>query len=181
MLLFFKNCVWFRRKEREEEVTHPPSLCLCVSFSVSYKDTVVGFWVPFQLILILTLITSAKLLLPNKVIFWVPGDMNIWETLFTHSACMLAQKLKNLPEMQETQVQSLHQEDPMQKAMATHSTILCWRSPWMEEPGRLYSLWGGKESDMTEQLTVSLFIHPQHTSFYTWYTAVLFDTELNKN
>ena len=106
LLLLFKNCVWFRRKEREVEVTHPPSLCLCVSFSVSYKDTLIGFGVHFKLILILTLITSAKLLLPNKVTFWVPGDMDIWETLFTHSTFMLAQKLKNLHEMQETQVQS---------------------------------------------------------------------------
>jgi len=45
--------------------------------------------------------------------------------------------LKNLPAMQETQVQSLGWEDPMEKGMATHSNILAWRIPWTEEPGRL--------------------------------------------
>ena len=44
--------------------------------------------------------------------------------------------VKNLPARQETQVQSLGQEDPLQKAMATHSIILAWRIPWTEEPGR---------------------------------------------
>ena len=45
-----------------------------------------------------------------------------------------------LPVMQETQVQSLGQEDPLEKGMATHSTILAWRIPWMEESGRIYFL-----------------------------------------
>ena len=43
--------------------------------------------------------------------------------------------VKNLPAMQETQVQSLSQEDPLEEAMATHSSILAWRIPWTEEPG----------------------------------------------
>ena len=55
--------------------------------------------------------------------------MDIWGTLFTHSTSMVAQKVKNLPEMQETQVQTLGQEDPLEKAMATHSIILSWRVP----------------------------------------------------
>ena len=46
---------------------------------------------------------------------------------------------KNLPEMQETQVQSLGLEDPLEKEMATHSSILAWGIPWTEEPGRLES------------------------------------------
>ena len=62
----------------------------------------------------------------------------------------MAQTLKNLPTMQEAWIQSLGQEDPLEKGMATHSNILAWRSPWTEEPGRLYSPWGGKESDTTE-------------------------------
>ena len=93
---------------------------------------------------------------------------------------MVAQKVKNLPEMQEIQVQTLGQEDPLEKAMATHFIILSWKVPWTEEPGWLQSM-GGNESDMTEQLTVSLFTYPQHTSFYTCYTAILFDIELNRN
>ena len=45
--------------------------------------------------------------------------------------------VKNLPAMQETQVQSLGQEDPLEKEMETQSSILAWRIPWIEEPGRL--------------------------------------------
>ena len=51
----------------------------------------------------------------------------------------MAQTVKNLPAMQETQVQSLGQEDPLEKGMATHSSILAWRIPWTEEPGGLQS------------------------------------------
>ena len=50
----------------------------------------------------------------------------------------MAQTVKNLPAIQETQVQSLGQEDPLQKGMATHSSILAWRNPWTEEPGWPY-------------------------------------------
>ena len=49
----------------------------------------------------------------------------------------MAQMVKNLPAMQETQVQSLGWEDTLEKGMATHSSILAWRIPWTEEPGRL--------------------------------------------
>ena len=48
--------------------------------------------------------------------------------------------VNNLPTMQETQVQSLGQEDSLEKGMATHSSILAWRIPWTEEPGRLQSM-----------------------------------------
>ena len=60
--------------------------------------------------------------------------------------------VKNPPamqNMQEMQVQSLDQEDPLEKAMATHSSILAWEIPWTEEPGGLHP-WGHKESDVTE-------------------------------
>ena len=53
---------------------------------------------------------------------------------------LVAQMVKNLPAVQETQVQSLGREDPLEKEMATHSSILAWRIPWMEEPGGLYSM-----------------------------------------
>ena len=55
-------------------------------------------------------------------------------------ASLVAQAVKNLPAMQETQVQSLGQEDPLEKQMATHSSILAWRIPWTEEPGGLQSM-----------------------------------------
>ena len=52
----------------------------------------------------------------------------------------MAPMVKNLPAMQETQVQSLHWEDPLKKGMAIHSSILSWKIPWTEEPGGLQSL-----------------------------------------
>ena len=55
-------------------------------------------------------------------------------------ASLVAQRVKNLPAMQETQVQSLGLEDPLEKGMATHSIILAWRISWTEEPGSLQSM-----------------------------------------
>ena len=55
----------------------------------------------------------------------------------------MAQQVKNLPAMQETQemqVQSLGQEDPLEEEAATHSSVLAWKIPWTEEPGRLQSV-----------------------------------------
>ena len=52
----------------------------------------------------------------------------------------MAQTVKHLPTMQETWVQSLGQEDLLEEEMATHSSILAWKIPWMEEPGRLQSV-----------------------------------------
>ena len=67
------------------------------------------------------------------------------------------QVVKNLSVMQETWVQSLGQEDPMEKGMTTHSTILVWRVPWTEEPGKLQSKeW--QESDVTAHT------HTEHTA-----------------
>ena len=60
----------------------------------------------------------------------------------------MAQWVKNLPAMQEMQVRSLSQEDPLEEGMATHSSILAWRIPWTKDPGRLQSL-GLQESDTT--------------------------------
>ena len=61
----------------------------------------------------------------------------------------MVQRLKRLPAMWETWVRSLGQEDPLEKEMATHSSILAWRIPWMEELGGLQST-GLKEPDTTE-------------------------------
>ena len=54
------------------------------------------------------------------------------------------------------QVRSLGWEDPLEKEVATHSSVLASRIPWTEEPGGLHSPWGPKESDTTEGLTLSL-------------------------
>ena len=63
----------------------------------------------------------------------------------TNRASLIAQSVKNLLEMQKTWVQSLGWEDPLEKDMATHSSILAWRAPWREEPARLQSL-GSQET-----------------------------------
>ena len=62
------------------------------------------------------------------------------------------QLVKNLLAMQETQVQSLGQEGPLEKEMATHFSILAWKIPWTEEPGRLCFM-GLQESDMHDLAT----------------------------
>ena len=66
----------------------------------------------------------------------------------------MAQRLKLLPAMWETWVRSLGWEDPLEKEMATRSSILAWRIPWTEEPGRLQSV-RSQKSDTTEQLQTS--------------------------
>ena len=53
---------------------------------------------------------------------------------------LVAQKVKNLPSMMETQVRSLDRENPLEKETATHSSILAWKIPWAEEPGGLQSM-----------------------------------------
>ena len=60
----------------------------------------------------------------------------------------IAQSIKNLPAMQETWIQFLGWEDPLEKEMAIHSSILAWKIPWTEEPGGLQSM-GSQESDTT--------------------------------
>ena len=62
---------------------------------------------------------------------------------------LVAQMAKKLPAVSETGVQSLGWEDPLEKEMATHSSILAWEIPWTEKPGGLQS-WGHKEWDTTE-------------------------------
>ena len=65
-------------------------------------------------------------------------------------AALVAHMVKNLPAMQETWVQSLKQENPLEKEMANLSSILAWRTPWTEEPGSLYIPRGHKESDTSK-------------------------------
>ena len=67
----------------------------------------------------------------------VGGGGGIWTPL--ERASLVAQRLKSLPAMRETQVWFLGQENPLEKEMVTHSSTLAWRIPWREEPGRLQS------------------------------------------
>ena len=66
----------------------------------------------------------------------------------------MAQTVKNLLAMQDTRVRSLGREDPLEKEMATHSSLLAWRIPWTEEPGGLQSM-RSAESPTTERLTTT--------------------------
>ena len=65
---------------------------------------------------------------------------------------LVAQRVENLPAMQETQLPSLGREDPLEEEMTPHSRILAWRISWTEEPGGLQSM-GSQELDTTEWLT----------------------------
>ena len=73
------------------------------------------------------------------------GDM---EALFKTGASQVAQRVKNLPAMQETWVRSLGGEEPLEKALAPHSSILAWKIPWTEELSRIHSI-GLQEPDIT--------------------------------
>ena len=64
-------------------------------------------------------------------------EEEIWRHIHREGASLLAQLIKNLPAMQETQVRFLGGEDPQEEGKATHSSVLAWSIPWTEEPGRL--------------------------------------------
>ena len=66
--------------------------------------------------------------------------------LLASPSSLVAQSVKSLPARQETQVQSLGQEYPLEKEMASHSRILAWRIPWTEEPGGLHTIHGVTKS-----------------------------------
>ena len=99
----------------------------CTLRNVPYTDIASSLWespVP------LTLMSLSSLLFER------------WITM----SCLVAQMIKNLPAIQETWVRSLCQKDPLEKVMATHSSILAWRIPWTEEPGRLHTVHGVTKS-----------------------------------
>ena len=85
----------------------------------------------------------------NQVATWLQGSLRPGLSLLE------AQMAKNLLAVQEVQVSSLGWEDPLEKGIATQSSILAWEIPWTEEPVS-YSPRGRKESDTTERLTLSL-------------------------
>ena len=82
-----------------------------------------------------------------------------------YRASLVAQMVKHLPAMQETWVQSLGQEDPLEKEMATHSSILAWEFHGQRSLAA-YSPWGHKELDMTEWLTHTHTHARTHTGHY---------------
>ena len=87
---------------------------------------------------------SGAMLSESLIQFSVDGWSHVPSLLFTWGqtmgASLVAQRLKHLPAVRETWVWSLGWEDLLEKGMATHSSILAWRIPWTEEPGRLQSM-----------------------------------------
>ena len=85
--------------------------------------------------------TCTNFILKEKGRYWKifhTPFLCIWTCLsYLWWTSLVAQMVKHLPTMRETQVQSLGQEDPLKKEMATHSSILAWKIPWTEEAGRL--------------------------------------------
>ena len=75
----------------------------------------------------------------------------------------MAQTVKHLPTMRETQVRSLGREDALEKEMATHSSTLAWKIPWTEKPGKLQSM-GSQESDMTDGFHSLSFLQKEQVS-----------------
>ena len=88
-------------------------------------------------------------MVPSENVVFVEKEFNfqgqytnlvlVWHQLFHPWGSLVAQRLKHLPAMQETWVRSLGQEDPLEKKVATHSSILAWRIPRTEKPGGLQS------------------------------------------
>ena len=90
---------------------------------------------PWMLATIMTILKTVNEVNMGNMV----GLLNrVW--LGANWASLVAQRLKHLPAMQETWVRSLGREDPLEKEIATHSSILAWRIPWMEEPGGLQSM-----------------------------------------
>ena len=92
-----------------------------------------------------------------------------WAIIYIIWASLVAQKLRHLPAMWETRVRSLGQEDPLEKEMATHSSIFAWRIPWMEEPIRLQST-GSQSWTRLSDFTFTL----KFTSLYEGFSDCLF-------
>ena len=110
-----------------ESVLCPADLQLDGNILCSVSPTILYLWLT-----ILWLFISEDRLL--DVIF------DCYICLSPHLTSLVAQRLKRLPTMRETWVQSLGREDPLEKEMATHSSTLAWKIPWMEECGRLQSM-----------------------------------------
>ena len=102
----------------------------CYNNSIYFIILICGLWWPAQP---LSEVHSQEANTAFKLLFLLVFTfMFLW-------ASLVAQLVKNLPAMQETQIRSLGREDPLEKEMATHSSIVAWRIPWTEEPGGLKS------------------------------------------
>ena len=128
--------VWLRLNLREWGLVLHEMLkttATCTSLLITDVDLAL---LTLSLLLSSFLIANFSLLLGGKLLLW---------------AFLVAQMVKNMPAMQETWVQFLGQEDPLEKEMAIHSSTLAWKIPWTRSLIG-YSPWGHKESDKTERL-----------------------------
>ena len=112
------DCLWSSQR-RASECTSSLSTCFCLSLLTNLE--------PLQALL------SSHKLGTTTGSSQPPVLRLVW-------ASLVAQTVKNQPAMQETRVQSVGQEDPLKKGMATHSSILAWRTPWTEKSWGLQSL-----------------------------------------
>ena len=119
--------------------------------------------------------------IPGTGAWWVPSSRkwlmwlsssstwNILQDRPHFGASLMAQRLKRLPPMRETWVRSLGQEDPLEKEMATHSSILAWRIWWTEEPGGLQSTGSQRVGhDWVTLLTYLLISYRRQSFFIDW-------------
>ena len=115
--------------------------------------------------------------------FIVCGNLNrICILLFRKRASLVAQTVKHLPAMWETWVQSLGQEDLLEKEMATHFSTLAWKIPWMEEPGRLQSMgsqraghnWATSLCVWCKNCINLNYVEMVHSAFQVFYILLLF-------
>ena len=100
----------------------------------------------------------------------------IWYFMELYWVSLAAQRLKRLPEMWDTWVQSLGREDPLEKEMATHSSTLAWRIPWTVEPGGLQSTWSQSRTWLHFHFSLSNINIYARSSTY----IVLEDSRINK-
>ena len=106
-----------------------------------------------------------------------PPHLEKWQALRAIQTSLVTQMVKNLPVRQETWVRSLGWEDPLEKEMATHSSIFAWRIPWTEEPGRLRFL--GSQKSQT-QLSDQHFHWGQFRISLTQETHIMWQYHMEK-
>ena len=117
--------------------------------NVNWEDHLVnpraifGFWVHWVCISNVPSVKTQSCLWAGIILTHI-----LWFSIVIDRASLIAQSVKNVPAMQETWVRFLGREEPLEKEMATHSSILAWKIPWTEEPGGLQYM-GSQESDMT--------------------------------
>ena len=97
---------------------------------------------------------------PYSILFEFKSHPGSSRILSIHRHHCVAPTVKSLPEVQETQVWSLGQEDPLEKGMATHSSVLAWGSPWTEEPGGLQSTGSQSPTQLSNDNTFNTDLQP---------------------